>query len=348
MATIMLMFYLLLPPQNTPRCVLWLPAAATSADVSAACGEINLDEYSVNFRVIYNDKVLCEKPARAVLNPPAYCNLPFTLDNFKMEIFKKGTLETILCSIESPNNPPTRDEIATACNQEALDQYDAGVATLRFVSEIQPAEEPAPACVIEEPEQPASADDLATGEPYTWLAGRLLWYGLVTADCDSYSGLDPVTLAANECGLKSAADKVHHWQNQFDGEIYAAARSEGVPAKLLKDVIAVESQFWPLWENRPAGEIGLAQITPAALDTYLRYYQPGYDALPLARRADALYQTANALRCENCSLEQAVQKERENIPLYARILRAHRCASTDWRAALVLWNGEEYAKKVMQ
>lgn len=340
-ATIMLLFYLLLPPQNTPRCVLWLSDAATSADVSAACGKINLDEYSVNFRAIHNGVVFCEKSATAVLNPKSVCNLPFTLDNFKMEIFQKGTLENILCAIQTSNAQPTRDEISAACSADVLSQYDAGLLTVRYVKDIIQDEKPAPACLIPEPEQPASADELATGEPYTWLAGRLIWYGIVTPDCDGYSGLDPVTLAANECGLKSAAEKVHHWQNQYDGEIYAAALAEGVPADLLKRIIATESQFWPLWENRPAGEIGLAQITPAALDTYLRYYQPGYDALPMARRADAVYIASNALRCENCSLAQAVQKERENIPVYARILRAHRCASPDWRAALVLWNGEE-------
>jgi hypothetical protein len=45
-------------------------------------------------------------------------------------------------------------------------------------------------------------------------------------------------------------------------------------------------------------------------------------------------------------LPAAVQKERENIIYYARILRAYACSSSNWRAALVLWNGEPYTQKV--
>lgn len=345
---VLLIFYLLAQPREIVRCSLWLSDGATPQQVTAACGKINLDRYSVNFRNINNGQIYCRKSAIAVYSPSRFCRLPFTLDNFKMEIYEKTAGNEILCVIKTGNPTPTRSEILDACPPEAVTLYDAESATLEFIQEIAPQPEAAPACQIPTPQQPAAPSDLATGEPYAWLAGRLIWHGLVTPDCDGYSGLDPVTLAANQCGIESAAQAVHHWQNQFDPDIYAAALAEDVPADLLKRVLAAESQFWPYWENRPAGETGLAQITHAAADQYLRWYDAEYPGLPTARQYEQQVILLQSLKCDYCNLRQAAAKEKRNIYVYARILRAYRCAANDWRSALVAWNGQAYAERILQ
>jgi hypothetical protein len=195
-------------------------------------------------------------------------------------------------------------------------------------------------------DQPTAAADLATSEPLTWLAGRLIWYGQVKPDCLGLSGLDPVTLAANACGMEATSEKVSDWQNQFDADIYAAASTEGVPARLLKRVLKVESQFWPLWDERPAGEIGMAQVTLAGADQYLRWYDPYYNTASVKNQQGMQAAFLASLRCDNCSLYEATAKERANIVTYARILRSYRFTADDWRGALVRWNGEDYASKV--
>jgi hypothetical protein len=109
----------------------------------------------------------------------------------------------------------------------------------------------------------------------------------------------------------------------------------------------VESQYWPLVGDGPAGETGLAQITPAALDQYLRLYSPGYYQLTPSQRQSLQNDLYKRLQCQLCTLEQAVEQERRNLTLYARILRAYRLTSPDWRAAVVAWNGV-YAERIFR
>ena len=323
----LLLFYLIAPPRDTRICVLWLSRPATSADVAAACGPISLEQYIVDFVALYDGRTYCRTGASAVFAPGLACNLPGTLDQFKMDIIAPGVNEVLLCAVRSYNNPPTRAEVDAACDWDALQAYDTGAATLRLIGPAAPPITPVNACGIESPapgpglyDQARAIDDLRTARPLTWLASRLVWYG------------------------QNAP--VDQWQNQFDGEIFIAATTEGVPARLLKRVISVESQFWPLWDDRPAGEIGMAQITAAGADQYLRWYAPNYGYASLEEQAALQAEFLRSLRCDGCSLYDAIQQERRNIFYYARILRAYRCSSPDWRAALVLWNGEPYTQKV--
>ncbi len=352
---ILLLFYLVTSARSTNICALWLSQAASLEDVSAACGEINLEEYEVNFVNLQDGTVACAANATAVYHPAAACTLSEPLDHFRMEVYEPAKFDAVLCSVTSLNNPPTRDEIAAACDFPALQAYDQGQAELRYMGE---APQPPPVNVVTFPkpengpglyDQPASAAELATREQLTWLAGRLIWIGQVKAICPGgRSGLDPVTLVANPCGQSAATRLVNDWQNQFDAEIYAAALEEDVPARLLKRILRVETQFWPLWGARPFGEIGMAQITHAGADQYLRWYQPGYGYLSLEQQAQFQSDFLKSLACDNCDLEAAIQKERTNIVIYARILRAYRLATESWEAALTLWNGGDYAERIQQ
>jgi hypothetical protein len=353
MPTILLLFYLLLPPTTTHICALWLSQPPTAEDLAAACPEgIDLEHLTVQFVNIGDGKIYCEKNATAIWAIDQACHFgETTLDNYRMEIVRKDA-EMLACSIQTTHQRPKRSEIAAACSESALYAYDNGTARLKLIGEVQPPESEQRTVEIPTPQagpglfdQVNSVDELRTDERLSWLAGRLIWHGIVKADCDG-SGLDPVTLAANECGLESAAVDVTEWQNRFDSDIYAAALAEGVPARLLKRIIRYESQFWPGWQSAPAGETGMAQITPNGADTYLRWYQPDYGFMTIKEQERAQAEFLNTLRCELCTLEEAAQKESQNILIYARILRAYRGASTDWGAALVLWNGQDYANQV--
>lgn len=345
-ATLLLIFYLFLPPAETTVCNLWVTQPPTAEQVRAACGDLDLEKHRADFVDLTTGLVVCSARGDGVMAPDLACNIAGRLDGYRMDIIAPAGLETLLCAVASPHNPPTWAEISAQCDPAALVEYAEGRAQIRLVGTAQPP------TVEQRPEweidfEQVTLTDLDTAEDYHWLAGRLIWFGLVKPACPGgWSGLDPETLAANACGMEAAREKTIEWQNQFNTDILTAAKLEQVPADLLKKVIAAESQFWPLWGKRPADELGLAQITPPAIDQYLRWYDPLYPSLSVKQQAWKQAETLAAMRCELCNVAQAIQKERENILIYARILKAYRLAATDWHDALVKWNGEEYAKKV--
>jgi hypothetical protein len=108
---------------------------------------------------------------------------------------------------------------------------------------------------------------LATSEPYHYLAGRLIAHGLVDTDGCPDGGLLPNGYA-NPCGLEQARNMVDLWQNRFDPLILSVAAETGLPAQLMKNLFAQESQFWP-GEFRIAREYGLGQMTDMGADTVL-------------------------------------------------------------------------------
>jgi hypothetical protein len=116
---------------------------------------------------------------------------------------------------------------------------------------------------------------LASGEPYHYLAGRLIAQGLVdTTGCPD-AGLLPNGYA-NACGLERARPMVDLWQNQFDGRILSVAQETGLPAQLMKNLFAQESQFWP-GVFRVAREYGLGQLTDNGADTILLWNRSFFD-----------------------------------------------------------------------
>jgi len=146
-------------------------------------------------------------------------------------------------------------------------------------------------------------EGLATRNSYELLAGQLLWTGIVDgAQCPSY-GLN-ADGSPNACGLQIANEEVQRWQNRYDPAIASTAAAQNLPAKAIKAVIAVESQFWPA-ANWDKGEIGLGQMT-----------EPGVDML-LAWRP-LFYQST----CKGTLDEQACAKGYTNLDLPSqRMLR---------------------------
>jgi hypothetical protein len=142
-------------------------------------------------------------------------------------------------------------------------------------------------------EQPLNARYLATTNRYVYLAGHLIRSGMVNAAACPGNGLLP-NGTANICGEQAAADQVLQWQNRYDEAIFSAAQRHDVPARVLKGIIAQESQFWPAY-GKPY-ELGLGMLTENGLDLLLtwnlHYYlevctttysdricSPGYNAL---------------------------------------------------------------------
>jgi hypothetical protein len=132
------------------------------------------------------------------------------------------------------------------------------------------------------PEDPAF---LASEQPYAYLAGRLIAQGVVDASTCASGGLLSNGYADN-CGLDQAMPKVSLWQNQFDEQIIQAANDTKVPAQLLKNLFAQESQFWPGVFRQPK-EFGLGQITDNGADALLLWNPPFFNQFcPLVLNQD--------------------------------------------------------------
>lgn len=114
---------------------------------------------------------------------------------------------------------------------------------------------------------PAVPELLASDEQYHYLAGRLIAQGLVQAEDCPAGGLLPNGYA-DACGLEKAMPLVKKWQNQFDDQILQIALETGIPATLMKNMFAQESQFWPGAFKDP-NEFGLGQLTGNGAETLL-------------------------------------------------------------------------------
>ena len=181
---------------------------------------------------------------------------------------------------------------------------------------------------------------LASDEPYFYLAGRLISQGIVeAAECPS-GGLLPNGYA-NACGLEKARPVVEPWQNQFDTRILEVAQETSIPAQIMKNLFAQESQFWPGVFRVPY-EYGLGQLTDNGADSILLWNESffaqfcplvlaedacagGYLKLNDEERAilrGALAMEVNA-DCEDCPLGIDLTNVDFSVALFAETLLAN-------------------------
>ncbi len=114
---------------------------------------------------------------------------------------------------------------------------------------------------------PADPTDLTSDVGYYYLAGALIQQGVVKPEACLDGGLQAANVAS-ACGVEAARPYLQEWQNRFDGEILQASKDTGVPARLLKNVFARESQIWPgIFSTYK--EAGLGQLTEQGADTVL-------------------------------------------------------------------------------
>lgn len=177
------------------------------------------------------------------------------------------------------------------------------------------------------------------------LARNLILNGIVDTNACTFGGLSIGLDWPTACGLELATPKMIEWQNQYDEYIWLAGKDDGIPPKVLKTLIEVESQFWPGNSRFYLDEIGLGQVNQLGIDVLLRedpsLYQEvcptvlGDCALPyvsldasqqqLIRGAVVSSMDATCPTCEN-GLDLNVAKD--SISLISRLLRAN-CQKVD-------------------
>jgi len=245
---ILYLFALVTRPTDRYICDLWTRSLALN-EVSEACGVLHtgyrLDVYDLDMMPV------CSRPADLLYEISAECALEETLDHYVLRVVEPG-YSTLLCFVETPNRAgPNADEISAQC--PGAREYE-----VRFAGVKPPPPEEKPFTCPPRILEPGpglyarveTAEALYTDEPLTWLAGMLIWHGLIRAECYG-SGLDPFTLAADACGMAHARPEVIRWQNQFNAAIFEASAAYNVPPRLIKRMIAVESQYWPFYTAPP-------------------------------------------------------------------------------------------------
>jgi hypothetical protein len=114
---------------------------------------------------------------------------------------------------------------------------------------------------------PETSTDLETDVSYYYLAGSLITYGDVDASGCQDGGLQAPNIAS-ACGVEAARPQLIDWQNRFDTEIMQVSNETGVPARMLKNIFARESQIWP-GIYKTYKEAGLGQLTSNGADIVL-------------------------------------------------------------------------------
>lgn len=359
MIPIIYLFALLTIPADKYLCDLWT-RAITQDNMMKACGTLQLEGHRVDVYDL-DMEFICAKPGPSLMNISEECQLEGPLDEYVLRIVQPGFSE-LICIVESEHaEKPTTEEIQTQCPF-------APKHTVKYVGIKAPDERLSFTCPQRDLQtgsglydQAADVGALHTRDELTWLAGRLIWGGMVKTNCGG-SGLYPVTFIANPCGLTFARTTVITWQNQFNAEIYAAAIAHNVPARLLKRMMMIESQFWPFYIPTHTGEIGVMQVTDNGLDTLLRFdpaIDPGYlnrdDTAKLWARAAM----RDGLVCVNCHMQEAIDHIKNNMDIYARLLAAFHCRAVTvnpalvgdhaWRQAVVDYNGSAiYLERIEQ
>lgn len=178
------------------------------------------------------------------------------------------------------------------------------------------------------------------------LATQLLINGIVDAsDCPA-GGLSLGLNWPTACGLERATNSMIEWQNQYDDYIWLASRAQGIPPKILKTLIEVESQFWPGNSRFYLDEYGLGQINQLGLDVLLRKDPTLFQSvcpsvlsdcsrpyLSLAPIQQAMIRGAVMslmdASCTNCAYGFDLNKAKESVAVLAQLLKAN-CQQVDY------------------
>lgn len=182
-------------------------------------------------------------------------------------------------------------------------------------------------------EQPVAMEYLATANPYSYLAAHLIRKGIVDGRSCKDGGVLPDG-SATPCGEKIAASQVVAWQNKYDAQIYQAALKYTIPARLLKGMIAQESQFWPVSEN--PYEQGLGYVTEDGVSMLLLWNQPYYRAIcPLAFDQTTCWGGYSNLRAEKQTILRGIIFGKIGTPDEVDLLAAMLYASATQTKQLV-------------
>jgi hypothetical protein len=178
------------------------------------------------------------------------------------------------------------------------------------------------------------------------LATQLLLNGIVDAKACPAGGLSLGLNWPTACGLEKAQSKMIEWQNQYDDYIWTTSRDAGMPPKILKTLIEIESQFWPGNQRFYLDEYGLGQLNQLGVDVLLRQdptlYQkvcPGVLAdcshpyVTLERSQQAMIRGAVIAQyadasCADCPYGFDLNKAKQSVSLLGQVLVAN-CHQVD-------------------
>ncbi len=187
--------------------------------------------------------------------------------------------------------------------------------------------------------------ELNTNRTLHTLATQLILNGIVDASGCPAGGLSIGLNWPTACGLEKSRSKMIEWQNQYDDYIWNASKNYGIPPKILKTLIEIESQFWPGNSRFYLDEYGLGQINQLGVDVLLRsdptLYQrvcpsvlsdcsTPYISLDSGTQAmirGAVVSLADAT-CPTCEYGLDLNKAKESVSLIAMVLKAN-CEQVD-------------------
>lgn len=189
-------------------------------------------------------------------------------------------------------------------------------------------------------EYPRSIDELKTEYNYYYLAAMLIQNKAVDASQCPFNGLQTIT-TANQCGVEVARPVILEWQNMYDSKLFETGVNFGVPARLLKRIFALESQFWPgiyidilesgfgqlnetgadallMYNPRFFGQFCPTVLHPTTCD--LGYLGVGTTGQRLLR--GALVRAVDA-SCPTCPMGINTNRALASIPLFAEVVKAN-------------------------
>jgi hypothetical protein len=309
-------------PTDRMICSMWLSKPPTAENmITAGCNwspEITTDLVwrGVNWRT---GQIACERPASEL--PNLSCNL-FPLDGYLIQVHDPHYQEQ-LCQLQIDHpGQPTGQEILSRCPSSISSRaYELRQVSSGYYTPSAPAMPPCQMPDLDRSTLPLSPDQLATFENYQLLSYHLRWwYG-------------------TDGGMMD-------WQNQFDKQIYTIGISLHVPPKTIKRLFALESQFWPLWDNvsdPDQDEVGIGQLTDSGADLVLRYSNDlytlncpaaapsldcanGYDLLSPSQRSMLRTVLRRSLIDIGTPTEAAAQAKGQ-ILAWGNILKAYYCAA---------------------
>jgi hypothetical protein len=186
---------------------------------------------------------------------------------------------------------------------------------------------------------PPTPQQLNTNKTLHYLAGQLMLSGVVNASSCPGDGF-LANGAPNACGLDVSRPEIILWQNQFDPVIWTSGRDIGIPPRLIKALIEMESQFWPANARFFLNEFGLGKLTQVGADLALRWDEElfkqvcngllyncnvSYAQLPewmQATVAGGVLRLVNA-DCADCPFNINLPNAADSLPVLARTLRAN-------------------------
>jgi hypothetical protein len=348
--TFLFVWILLTQPSDRVICSLWISNSPTVETMRAACPWPlpDVDKLQMQAIDLLSGKVACGRPASEL--PELRCEL-HPLDAYRLDIVYPD-FQNYICAIKVPHDgQPSTDEIASQCPQAPAD----------YVLTFSGQEEQAPAAAgcalpgLTPVDITPDPTGLVTSYRLQYLAGRLLWYGIVKPDCDGWSGIDPSTGMATECGMDSALASVIAWQNALNDKLWEAGLTHSVPPMVMKRILLQESQLWPLAVGRD-GERGMMQLTDAGADLVLRssrdiYFTYCDRSIYPSRCATHTYDTLtdaerSALRAallaslDTGQMLPVIAIHAFDANLFAQMLAGVYCAipSPTWDRVIAAWN----------